>query len=351
MYFCGGRSGANIVFLMTTSLAFQTVPVPRKLVTRRNGLASVVKSARNDMGTIVVEHDEPRKLAGRRLVKTATALLLPCIGAGILAYFTFGPLCQLLRQCIGLEALDVLSNDQGQFLQNFLGVIGILFSLLIGNTYSFCYNQQVMIYMSFFEEISVAKALLEQISLVCRGRPYYDLVLKSVEDYIDNDLRRVDLPPAVVLSSKPKDDPLEQIMWMTSVGTPSVVYDTVKWLRQARGARLGAVQRKLPPLHFILLFVLAIIELSAFPLLSAGAAETVGTGILTVESAIFALMAASVVLTLGVVLQLWRPSGSVYSVDSALAVMLDGLREELKERRKGLKPRAATDLPNPAYPR
>ena len=41
-------------------------------------------------------------------------------------------------------------------------------------------------------------------------------------------------------------DPLEAIMWMTSVGTPSVIYDTVKWLRQARGARLGAMQRKLP---------------------------------------------------------------------------------------------------------
>ncbi|MEM6500196.1 MAG: DUF4239 domain-containing protein, partial [Pseudomonadota bacterium] len=205
----------------------------------------------------------------------------------------------------------------------------------MGNTYSFCYNQQVMIYMAFFEEVSVAKALLEQISLVCRGRPYYELVLRNVEQYVKNDLRRVDLPPAVVLSSKPKDDPLEQIMWMTSVGTPSVVYDTVKWLRQARGQRLGAVQRKLPPLHFGLLFALAAIELSAFPLLSAGAAETVGSAILTVESAIFALMVSAVVLTLGVVLQLWRPSGSAYSVDSALAVMLQGLDSELQDRKSG----------------
>ncbi|KAJ8610485.1 hypothetical protein CTAYLR_007760 [Chrysophaeum taylorii] len=292
-----------------------------------------------------------RRVATNRIVRTSTVLLVPAIAAGIFSYLSFGPLARGLRSIFGLEALYILSNDQGQFLQNFLGVIGILFSLLIGNTYSFCYQQQVMIYMAFFEEISVAKALLEQISLVCRGRPYYDAVLDNIERYVERDLRRVDLPPAVVLSSKPKDDPLEQIMWMTSVGTPSVVYDTVKWLRQARGQRLGAVQRKLPPLHFALLFVLAAFELSAFPLLSAGAAQTDGNGVLVVEAGIFALMAAAVVLTLGVVLQLWRPSGSAYSVDDALSVMLAGLADELADRRAGLAPRAATNLPAPpAFP-
>eukprot|EP00633_Aureoumbra_lagunensis_P001946 CAMPEP_0197299600 /NCGR_PEP_ID=MMETSP0890-20130614/46342_1 /TAXON_ID=44058 ORGANISM="Aureoumbra lagunensis, Strain CCMP1510" /NCGR_SAMPLE_ID=MMETSP0890 /ASSEMBLY_ACC=CAM_ASM_000533 /LENGTH=210 /DNA_ID=CAMNT_0042777971 /DNA_START=64 /DNA_END=696 /DNA_ORIENTATION=- len=200
--------------------------------------------------------------------------------------------------------------------------------------------------MAYFEEISVAKALLEQLALVCRGRPYYDRVLQNVRRYVDRDLKRVDLPPAVVLSSKPKDDPLETIMWFTSVGTPGVVYDTVKWLRQARGARLGAVQRKLPPLHFVLLFALGFFELSAFPLLSAGASVTVGDNALKIEAAVFALMAAAIMLTLGVVLQLWQPSGSVYSVDEALSVMISGLEEELHDRQAAIS-KANINLPKP----
>ena len=40
-------------------------------------------------------------------------------------------------------------------------------------------------------------------------------------------------------------------MYMTSVGVPSIVYETVRDLRQARGERLGACQRKFP---FIAIF-------------------------------------------------------------------------------------------------
>ena len=47
--------------------------------------------------------------------------------------------------------------------------------------------------------------------------------------------RSLFLPQAQLLSSKPMDDPLESIMYITSVGVPSVVYETVKNLRQARG--------------------------------------------------------------------------------------------------------------------
>lgn len=291
-------------------------------------------------------------LASRRLVKTSAILVIPAVTAGFLGYLTFGPLSKAVRSFFGVGPLYILSNDQGQYLQNFLGVLGILFGLLIGNTYNFCYQQQVMIFMAFFEEISVAKSLLEQISLVCRGRPYYEAVLRNVERYVERELR-LDLPPAVVLSSKPKDDPLEQIMWMTSVGTPSVVYDTVKWLRQARGQRLGAVQRKLPPIHFVLLFVLGLFELVTFPLLSAGASSTNGNDCLPVEASIFGILVAATVLTLGVVLQLWRPSGSAYSVDSALDLMLQGLQDELRDRRNLTSPdlRASTTLPAPPnYP-
>ena len=247
---------------------------------------------------------ETRALAEARVRRTTAVLVVPALVAGAVGFAAFGPIALTFRNFVGLESLTSLSNDQGQFIQNFLSVIGILFSLLIGNTYYFCYNQQVQIFMAFFEEVSVAKALLEQTTLVCQGRPHYAAVLDHIDRYVERDLRRVDLAcvpsfvggppflwtppgqtdrptdrptrrPAVVLSSKPRDDPLEAVMWMTSVGTPSVIYDTVKWLRQARGARLGAMQRKLPPLHFALLFLLGALEIVAFPLLSAGAAETV----------------------------------------------------------------------------
>ena len=59
-------------------------------------------------------------------------------------------------------------------------------------------------------------------------------------------------------------------MFMTSVGVPSVIYETVKNLRQARGHRLGACQRKFPRLGIWLLYILALLELAAFPLLGAG---------------------------------------------------------------------------------
>ena len=36
-----------------------------------------------------------------------------------------------------------------------------------------------------------------------------------------------------IYAQSPRNDPLEKIMFMTSVGVPSVIYETVKNLRQA----------------------------------------------------------------------------------------------------------------------
>lgn len=282
-------------------------------------------------------------VVSQRLVRTTALLVIPSLVVGALTFALFPTICRSMRGFLGVATLSVLSGDQGQFIQNFLAVIGILFSLLIGNTYAFCYNQQVQIYGALFQEVSVAKSLLEQATLVCQGRPSYSSVLDCVQSYVDRDLKRVDLPPAAVLSARPRDDPLEAIMWMTSVGTPSAIYDTVRDLRAARGERLGAMQRKLPPLHFGLLFLLGFLELCSFPLLSAGAAQNFGAGVLVVEGAMFALMSGALMLTLGVVIQLWRPRGSAYSTDAALAIMIKGLEEELNARRKEID--AAGDLP------
>eukprot|EP00494_Astrolonche_serrata_P007064 UN07089 len=102
---------------------------------------------------------------------------------------------------------------------------------------------------------------MEQLALVCSGRPFYRSALENISRYVANDLRRLDQPPAVLVACKPRDDPLESILYLTSVGVPSAVYETVRSLRQRRGDRLGAVQRKLPPVQIGLLYVLGSLNL------------------------------------------------------------------------------------------
>ena len=293
--------------------------------------------------TAITPPSDADKLARDRLIKTSVVLLVPSSPSAPSVSWRFRHSVEACAARSASRRSPCCRATRASSSRTF-SVIGILFSLLIGNTYAFCYNQQVMVYMALFEEVSVAKALLEQATLVCQGRPSYAGVLDDVQRYVDRDLKRADLSPAVLLSTRPRDDPLEAIMWQTSVGTPGAIYDTVRWLRRARGERLGAMQRKLPPLHFALLFLLGILEVCAFPLLSAGAATTVGAGALRVEAAMFALMTAALTLTLGVVVQLWRPRGSAYSVDAALAVMVEGLEDELSARRAAIRSSPA-DLP------
>ena len=121
-----------------------------------------------------------------------------------------------------------------------------------------------------------------------------------------------------------------------SVGVPSSIYDTVRSLRQARALRLGALQRKLPPVHLLLLRLLAIIELSSFPVLGAGTQTIGGYNILTIEGGLFAIMTFGIVLTLNVVGELYTGSGGAYNVDSVLQVMVSGLDEELAARMKDM---------------
>ena len=195
--------------------------------------------------------------------------------------------------------------------------------LPICHTRHICHEQEA-IYFALFQEVSEAKSLLEQTTLVCQGRPFYQAkppkerlphrlphpdmytpcliyatrrvsrshqpfsmsrpmvstllsfvflmqsVLQYIKNYVKFDLRRLDIPPAKLLSRKPMDDPLESIMYITSVGVPSVIYETVKNLRQARGYRLGAMQRKFPFLGIGLLYLLAAVELLATMVADAG---------------------------------------------------------------------------------
>lgn len=145
----------------------------------------------------------------------------------------------------------VVSQDSSQYIQNVLTTSGLTFSLLVGQTYYFMYQQQEAIYLSLFEEVATAKSLLEQVTLVSQGREnLYRRMLGCVQEYVEDDLTKFnDIEPAELLSRKPMDDPLEEILYLTSVGEPSLIYQTVRSLRQARASRLGALQRKLPQVH------------------------------------------------------------------------------------------------------
>jgi hypothetical protein len=231
----------------------------------------------------------------------------------------------------------VLSQDSSQFVQNFLSVSSLLFSILVGQTYYFLYTQQEKIFYSLFNEVTEAKSLLEQVALVCQGRAMYTRCLDAIYRYVMDDLKKLGSDPAVLLSARPVDDPLESIMYMTSVGVPSTVYETVRSLRQARAERLGALQRKLPEVHMLLLWILALIELLSFPLLGAGTQTLGGYKLLTVEGCLFGVMTTGIVLTLRIVGELWRPAGGAYNVDAVLSVMVRGLVEELRARMAGAK--------------
>jgi hypothetical protein len=284
-----------------------------------------------------------RKIAGEKEQKrvefnTLLRVGIPSVIAGVVSTFAFPGLALGLASLFNdAGVFAVLSQDASQFVQNFLTVAGLLFSILVGQTFYFMYQQQEMVFMALFNEVTEAKSLLEQVALVCQGRSMYSRCLDSISRYVQTDLKNLSADPAVLLSGRPADDPLESIMYMTSVGVPSTVYETVKSLRQARAARLGALQRKLPPIHMLLLWILAGIELLSFPLLGAGTQSIGGYNILTVEGVLFGVMTAGIVLTLRVVGELWRPAGGAYNVDSVLSVMVSGLEEELKARMAGSK--------------
>eukprot|EP00929_Paragymnodinium_shiwhaense_P093390 TRINITY_DN5353_c0_g1_i1.p1 TRINITY_DN5353_c0_g1~~TRINITY_DN5353_c0_g1_i1.p1 ORF type:complete len:524 (-),score=53.85 TRINITY_DN5353_c0_g1_i1:174-1745(-) len=273
------------------------------------------------------------------LMNTLMRVLIPTILATIAGTLLYGPASLVIRSLVDIgdtgrgPALEMLGLDQSQFMQNFLTVNGLLFTILCGNTYTSLYNQQEVLYHALFLEVSEAKTLLEQSCLLCQGRHFYGQILSSISTYVARDLRRLDAEPAELLSGRPMDDPLECILYVTSVGVPSIIYDTVKDLRQARSQRLGAMQRKLPAVHFILLYVLGLLELFAFPFLGAGTASIyTEQTVLNIQSILFGSMCGAIVMTLQVCYELWQPFGGAYTVDSVMNRMVRGLEDELGVR-------------------
>lgn len=184
----------------------------------------------------------------------------------------------------------------------------------------------------------MAKSLLEQVALVCQGREgLYRRILKAIFKYVHEDLKKFNSDdPAELLSARPADDPLEDILYLTSVGEPSSIYQTVRSLRKARAYRLGALQRKLPDIHMTLLWVLFGIVLFTFPLLGAGSQTIGGMPILHVQAWYMAFIVFGMSLTIGIVYELQRPGErGAYNALLVLNVMVSGLVEEIDQRLSG----------------
>lgn len=235
------------------------------------------------------------------------------------------------------EVLTVLSNDLSQYVQNILTTSALLFGMLVGQTYYFMYQQQEHIFFALFEEVTEAKSLLEQISLMTYGRDtLYPSLLSRMNDYVQNDLKMLSVREPIESTSRlPKDDPLESILYATSVGVPGVIYETVKSLREARATRCGALQRKLPDVHIAMLRLLGVIVLATFPVCGSGS-QAIAPNVLILQSYMFGILVFGLTLVINVVEELRnsRKMGA-YNADGVLAVMVGGLEEELRERLSG----------------
>lgn len=291
-------------------------------------------------------------------ILTLVRIGVPAIGLGIVAGAAYVPLAVAVASSIQNGAGDasqiagtfnlILGDNSNQFIQNMHNAMGLLFSIFTVYTYFFMYRQQEQIFYSLFEEVTSAKALLEQIGLISAGRTslYRDL-LECIRQYTEEDLRGVcgtdanvtqsfqrHYGPASMLSCRPENDPLERIMFLTSVGVPSrSVYDTVRALRRARARRLAASQRKVPELQMALLYSLVPTVLVTFPVVGAGAQTVGGLGILELEGVQFGFLLFFISVALGMVREMTNTDiPNAYSANLVCDVIVKGLRDELEAR-------------------
>ncbi|KAJ1633371.1 hypothetical protein T492DRAFT_546902 [Pavlovales sp. CCMP2436] len=125
-----------------------------------------------------------KRVRMQQTVATIRRVILPSIVCTVLGVLYFDNITAFVMRSLDAGGLVMVMQDESQFIQNFLTVIGLLFSILAGNAYSSLYTQQESIYFALFHEVSEAKSLLEQTTLVCQGRPFYPAVLAQFELYV-----------------------------------------------------------------------------------------------------------------------------------------------------------------------
>jgi len=263
------------------------------------------------------------------------------------------------------SVITVLSNDLSQYIQNILTTCALLFGILVGQAYYFTYKEQERVYYALYVEVTEAKSLLEQIALLSYGRrsgrggngnDLCSTLLTKMNEYVKYDLEVLSIRDPVdatisftkeytttttttddnrISKKTNNEDPLESILYATSVGLPGPIYDTVLSLRRARSERCGALQTKLPNVQMIVLRLLGLIVLITFPVCGSGS-SSIAPNVLVLQSVLFGILAFGLTTVLGVVDELRNSTnGGAYGVDGVLSVMVRGLKEELDDRLRG----------------
>lgn len=309
-------------------------------------------------------------LQTKLITQTLLRISIPSIVAAFLCFLTFAPATHAIFNYVqtsyngietgaGYEALNlILTDNSNQFIQNAHNFLALNFCFLTTYTFSFLYNNQVKLYNALYDEVGTIISLLEQVALSTEGRvDLYKLILLCIRKYINDDLKVVtnlsscdsnvsttttaalsnvdsqDLPVYLV-SQRPQQDPLETILYLTSVGQPSHVYSTIKSLRQARANRLASLQRKMPEVNMYLLYILGFTAWVTFPIVTAGSSTVGGEELINVYRNELSLGIFAMGFVLGIINELKQPEvGSAYNVDyNLLGKLMDGLEEELNFR-------------------
>lgn len=309
-------------------------------------------------------------LQNQLVSQTLTRIAIPSLSAALLCFITFEFSTTSIFNFVqtsfngvetgtGYEALNlILTDNSNQFIQNAHNFLALTFCFLTSFTFSFLYSNQVKLYEALFDEVSLLISLMEQTALCTEGRSeVYKLLLESIQRYVNEDLKLVttigsidsnkidkdiidycprDDLPSILVSRRPETDPLETILYLTSVGQPSYIYSTIKLLRQARAKRLASLQRKMPEVNMYLLYILGFTTWISFPIVTAGSSTVGGEALIEVYRNQLSLGVFAMGCVLGIINELKQPEvGSAYNVDySILGTLMDGLEKELYLRLK-----------------
>ena len=130
---------------------------PLQLASASSALA--LSDDNNDISASSTGLAIPRWQRFSRQFRTLLRVGFPSAVAGVAATLVFPALTRLACTVNSAQTFALLTPAATDYTGQFLSVIGLLYSLLVGQTYSFVYSQQEAIYYALFNEVTEAKSL------------------------------------------------------------------------------------------------------------------------------------------------------------------------------------------------
>jgi hypothetical protein len=122
---------------------------------RRESNSSSRSSRNHNNNSCRMTFEEAREYAQMVTVLRAG---LPAFGLAIFSKWVYPSLSLLLASYINDSGVfTVISQDLSQYIQNILTTSGLVFALLVGQTYYFMYQQQESTFLALYEEVTMAK--------------------------------------------------------------------------------------------------------------------------------------------------------------------------------------------------